>query len=127
MCPAGRRAGRGHGAASRRPCLLGVVTDAVNETAAEPAPVCSAKGCRTPAVWVLAWNNPKLHTPERRKTWLACEEHREDLSRFLSVRGFLKDVVTLQAWEKRDREAQGSPGEGPGRRGRDGDASAADR
>ena len=27
------------------------------------------------ARWVLAWNNPKLHTPDRRKTWLACDTH----------------------------------------------------
>lgn len=66
------------------------------------APVCSAKGCRADAVWVLAWNNPKLHTPERRKTWLACDDHREHLSSFLGVRGFLKDVVTLAEWESRD-------------------------
>ncbi|WP_377268796.1 hypothetical protein [Peterkaempfera sp. SMS 1(5)a] len=63
------------------------------------APICSAKGCRETAVWVLAWNNPKLHTPDRRKTWLACEEHREHLSQFLGVRGFLKDVVPLSDWE----------------------------
>ncbi|MGK5533034.1 hypothetical protein [Streptomyces sp. URMC 129] len=62
--------------------------------------ICSAKGCRETAVWVLAWNNPKLHTPERRKTWLACEEHREHLSSFLGVRGFLKDVVPLERWEE---------------------------
>ncbi|MGW0736136.1 hypothetical protein [Streptomyces sp. NPDC002851] len=62
-------------------------------------PQCSAKGCRADAVWVLAWNNPKLHPPERRKTWLACEEHREHLSKFLGVRGFLKDVVALKEWE----------------------------
>lgn len=66
------------------------------------APVCSAKGCRADAVWVLAWNNPKLHTSERRKTWLACDEHREHLSSFLGVRGFLKDVVTLAEWESQD-------------------------
>jgi hypothetical protein len=63
------------------------------------SPVCSAKACRADAVWVLAWNNPKLHTPERRKTWLACEEHREHLSQFLGVRGFLKDVVPLGEWD----------------------------
>jgi hypothetical protein len=63
--------------------------------------VCSAKGCRSAAVWVLAWNNPKLHTPERRKTWLACDEHREHLSQFLGVRGFLKDVLTLEEWDAR--------------------------
>ncbi|RDG39670.1 hypothetical protein [Streptomyces corynorhini] len=67
----------------------------------DAAPVCSAKGCRAPAVWVLAWNNPTLHTPERRKTWLACDEHREHLSSFLGVRGFLKDVVALEEWEQR--------------------------
>ncbi|NYI03324.1 hypothetical protein [Allostreptomyces psammosilenae] len=72
-------------------------------------PVCSAKGCRVAAVWVLAWNNPKLHTPERRKTWLACEAHREQLSRFLDVRSFLKDVVTLEDWE-RAHPAEGEGG-----------------
>jgi hypothetical protein len=66
----------------------------------DESPICSAKGCRTAAVWVLAWNNPKIHTPERRKTWLACEEHREHLSKFLGLRGFLKDVVALDEWER---------------------------
>lgn len=55
-------------------------------------PVCSAKGCRRPAVWALSWNNPKLHEPERRKRWLACDEHRETLSAFLTARGFLREV-----------------------------------
>lgn len=54
---------------------------------------CSAKDCRAPAVWALQWNNPKLHTPDRRKVWLACDDHRESLSDFLSARSFLKDVV----------------------------------
>ncbi len=63
-------------------------------------PVCSAKGCRLPAVWVLVWNNPKLHTPDRRKTWLACEDHRESLSQFLGIRGFLKDTVALTDWQE---------------------------
>ena len=58
---------------------------------------CSARGCQAPAVWALQWNNPKLHTPERRKTWLACEEHRSSLSDFLGARGFLRDVVPHQA------------------------------
>ncbi|MFJ6630569.1 hypothetical protein ACIQMR_04035 [Streptomyces sp. NPDC091376] len=71
------------------------------DAASAETPICSAKGCRAAAVWVLAWNNPKLHTPERRKTWLACDEHREHLSQFLGVRGFLKDVVTLDEWERR--------------------------
>lgn len=59
--------------------------------------LCSAKGCQEPAVWQLLWNNPKLHTPDRRKIWLACEEHRESLAAFLSARQFLKDVVPHEA------------------------------
>ncbi|GAA2666156.1 hypothetical protein ACXZ65_31325 [Streptomyces aculeolatus] len=86
---------------------------------ADPTLICSAKGCRTPAVWVLAWNNPKLHTPERRKTWLACEEHREYLSRFLGVRDFLKEVVTLADWQEAqksaEKDAEGESGPDPAR------------
>jgi hypothetical protein len=55
--------------------------------------VCSAKGCRATATWAHLWNNPRLHTPERRKVWLACDEHRVSLAEFLSVRGFLKETV----------------------------------
>ena len=55
--------------------------------------VCSSKGCRAPATWALSWNNPKIHTPDRRKIWLACDERRGSLADFLGARGFLKDVV----------------------------------
>jgi len=58
---------------------------------------CSAKDCRADATWSLLWNNPKLHTPERRNTWLACDEHRGSLSDFLDARGFLRDVEPLDA------------------------------
>jgi len=57
--------------------------------------LCSARGCRADAVWALRWNNPRLHAPERRKTWLACEEHREELERFLGLRGFLREVAPV--------------------------------
>ena len=53
---------------------------------------CSARGCSSPATWSLLWNNPKLHTPDRRKSWLACDEHRTTLGDFLGARGFLRDV-----------------------------------
>lgn len=56
-------------------------------------PICSSKGCRNDATWELHWNNPKLHTPERRKIWLACDEHRASLSAFLEARGFLRETV----------------------------------
>ena len=63
----------------------------------EPEDVqCSAKGCRAHARHVLVWNNPKVHTPEREKTWVACDDHRQHLSEHLDVRGFLKRVDPLQ-------------------------------
>lgn len=55
--------------------------------------ICSAKGCTAPARWDLRWNNPKLHTPDRRKVWLACDDHKGTLGDFLGARGFLRDVV----------------------------------
>ncbi len=57
--------------------------------------VCSARGCTHEADFGLRWNNPSLHTPDRRKTWLACAEHREHLSQFLGARGFLREVVEV--------------------------------
>jgi len=61
--------------------------------------VCSARGCQEPAVWSLLWNNPKLHTPDRRKSWLACEVHRLTLAEFLAARGFLRAVEPLRGGE----------------------------
>jgi hypothetical protein len=57
---------------------------------------CSAKGCRVAARHVLVWNNPKVHTPDREKTWVACDEHRASLSEHLDVRGFLRRVDPLR-------------------------------
>ena len=56
---------------------------------------CSAKGCSAPAEFELRWNNPKLHTPERRKVWLACGEHRTTLGDFLGARGFLRETAPV--------------------------------
>ncbi len=58
-----------------------------------PGKACSARGCRAQAQWALLWNNPRLHPPERRKTWLACPAHREHLEAFLGTRGFLRETV----------------------------------
>lgn len=69
------------------------MSDASYASKAEDLHVCSGKGCLLPAVWEIAWNNPKVHTPERRKIWLACDDHRDSLSDFLAARSFLKDVA----------------------------------
>lgn len=66
-----------------------------DELAGPEATVCSARGCNESATWDLRWNNPKIHTPDRRKHWLACADHRESLSDFLTARGFLREVEPL--------------------------------
>ncbi|MBF0722283.1 MULTISPECIES: hypothetical protein [Sanguibacter] len=62
--------------------------------------VCSGKGCRAEARWGLLWNNPKIHTPERRKVWLACDDHREHLETFLDARGFRHGTVPVTDLEQ---------------------------
>jgi len=57
--------------------------------------LCSAKGCPHPATVALLWNNPKIHTPDRRKTWLACDDHEKSLTDFLSARGFWKETTPI--------------------------------
>ena len=71
-----------------RPCAWQYSQVQVSE---EPL-ICSARGCRGPAAHALRWNNPKLHPPERRKTWLACDTHLASLGDFLRARDFLREV-----------------------------------
>ena len=56
---------------------------------------CSRKGCRADADWQLLWNNPRIHTPERRKIWLACGEHRSWLEEYLQARSLWKETLPL--------------------------------
>lgn len=75
---------------------------------------CSRKACRNRAAWALKWNNPRVHTPERRKIWLACDEHREWLSEYLDTRGFLKDVVPFADLQPAsDRRQSHHPNQNP--------------
>lgn len=71
-----------------------------------PAPaerlVCSAKGCRAEAAYGVVWRNPRLHAADRRKVWLACEEHRDHLRDFVQIRGFLLEVVPVEALTEAD-------------------------
>ncbi len=56
---------------------------------------CSAKGCVIEAAHQVVWNNPKVHTPDRRKVWLACDVHQETLAAFLSARDFWIETLPL--------------------------------
>lgn len=64
--------------------------------------VCSAKGCRAPSTHAVVWRNPALHTADRRKVWLACGEHRDQLSTFVQLRGFLIEVIPVEALTEAD-------------------------
>ena len=66
-----------------------------SSTALPDPPQCSRRGCRAAGSTALEWNNPKIHTPDRRKTWLACPEHLPFLADFLAARGFLRDQRRL--------------------------------
>src|ERR1700720_2749601 len=70
-------------------CRLALVSE--NESPA----ICSAKACRAFATWAVVWNNPRLHTPDREKVWVACGEHKQPLADYLAVRSFLKRVEPL--------------------------------
>lgn len=67
----------------------------VNRVQESEEPICSARGCARTATVALRWNNPKIHTPDRRKTWLACDEHRQSLTDFLAARGFMRETEHL--------------------------------
>ncbi len=70
------------------------------DSGAAPGPAsatCSRKACRADASWQLLWNNPKIHTPDRRKVWLACGEHKEWLEDYLQTRGLWKETLPVDA------------------------------
>ncbi|BCW63196.1 hypothetical protein HAV21_05255 [Paenarthrobacter sp. MSM-2-10-13] len=66
---------------------------------------CSRKGCRAGAEWQLLWNNPRIHTPDRRKVWLSCGEHRDWLEDYLQTRGLWKETLPFKASEATANEA----------------------
>jgi hypothetical protein len=74
------------------------------------AAMCSRKACRSEASWQLLWNNPKIHTPERRKTWLACNDHRDWLEDYLQTRGLWKETLVLDSGQDTSRAPVGQDG-----------------
>ncbi|NJC22330.1 hypothetical protein BJ994_001406 [Arthrobacter pigmenti] len=79
------------------------IFDQLSGTAPAPGPeqpMCSRKACRQNASWQLLWNNPRIHTPDRRKVWLACAEHRGWLEDYLTTRGLWKQTVPLEGVRK---------------------------
>jgi len=61
-----------------------------------PEPLtCSRAGCRETASWRIEWRNPRIHTEDRVKVWLACAEHVDFLREFLAAREFPVRVVPI--------------------------------
>jgi len=61
----------------------------------DPGIRCSAAGCTADAAFRVNWRNPRIHTPDRVKVWLACPEHRESLADYLRTRAFPVAVTPL--------------------------------
>ena len=49
---------------------------------------CSRAGCDLPATHSVNWRNPKIHSVDRVKVWLACDEHVGYLHDYLEARDF---------------------------------------
>jgi hypothetical protein len=62
---------------------------------AEASVTCSRAGCRETANWRVEWRNPRIHSPDRRKIWVACDEHRDFLRDYLAARDFPVMVAPL--------------------------------
>lgn len=58
-------------------------------------PTCSRAGCQEAAAWNINWRNPRIHTIDRVKVWLACDEHRDYLRDYLGARDFPVLVTPL--------------------------------
>jgi hypothetical protein len=56
---------------------------------------CSSAGCTDAGRWRVNWRNPRIHTPDRVKVWLACDAHRTTLRDYLATRGFPVLVTPL--------------------------------
>jgi hypothetical protein len=56
---------------------------------------CSRAACGEPALWRVEWRNPKIHTADRVKVWLACDEHVDYLREFLAARDFPVRVAEI--------------------------------
>jgi hypothetical protein len=58
-------------------------------------PTCSRAACRNAARWNVNWRNPRIHTIDRVKIWLACDDHVDYLRDYLIARDFPVVVTAL--------------------------------
>jgi hypothetical protein len=56
---------------------------------------CARAGCVDDASWQVNWRNPRIHSADRVKVWVACAEHVDFLHDYLDTRGFPVLVTAL--------------------------------
>ena len=56
---------------------------------------CSRAGCRNEAIFRIEWRNPRIHSVDRVKVWVACDEHVDFLREFLGARDFPLTVLMM--------------------------------
>jgi hypothetical protein len=56
---------------------------------------CARANCTSDASWQVNWRNPRIHSLDRIKVWVACDEHVEFLRDYLASRSFPVVVTTL--------------------------------
>ncbi|WP_370448700.1 hypothetical protein [Cryobacterium sp. TMT1-3] len=61
---------------------------------------CSRADCKNAGRWRLDWRNPRIHSTDRVKTWLACDDHVDFLREFLAARDFPLTVSAVDASPK---------------------------
>jgi hypothetical protein len=56
---------------------------------------CSRAWCTAEATQTVNWRNPRIHSLDRVKVWLTCDDHAEFLYDYLAGRDFPVVVVPL--------------------------------
>jgi hypothetical protein len=68
-------------------------------------PVCSRAGCHALPSTMVVWRNPRIHAADRRKIWLACDEHVTYLRDYLAARDF---PVTTEPFRRAESTSESS-------------------
>lgn len=69
--------------------------------------MCSRAGCTNPAAWRVQWRNPRIHSEDRVKVWLACDDHQEYLREYLAARDFPVAVFPADAAQENPAQEDG--------------------
>lgn len=75
--------------------MIAPLSQADADADSNPDMQCSSAGCAAAAAWRVNWRNPRIHSANRVKVWLACDSHRNTLADYLGTRGFPVIVSAL--------------------------------